>query len=92
MTGTDYLIRLSEKNSPTIVASHGLVGLYKGIIGITAECYTANKPETLIAGTELVMNPNGIFTHREKNDPATLVVGHVELYRPTTGMLYIHVY
>lgn len=92
LTGTDYLIHQSEENYPTIVASHGLVALYKGLIGITPECYTANKAETLVPGTELVMNPNGIFTHRELNDPANLVVGRVEYYRVSTGMLYINVY
>ena len=91
-TGTDYLTHLSEMNNPTLVARHSLVALYKGIIGITPECYTANKAETLIPGTELVMNPNGIFTHREKNDPANLVVGRVEYYQIQTGLLYINVY
>jgi hypothetical protein len=92
LTGTDYLIHPSEQNYPTLVAKHSLVALYKGIIGITPECYTANKSETLIPGTQLVMSSNGIFTHRELNDPANLVVGHVEYYQKSTGMLYIHVF
>ena len=92
LTGTDYLVDLSEINEPTMVASHSLVALYKGLIGITPECYTANKPETLVTGVELVMNPNGIFTHRENNDPANIVVGRVEHYQVQTGMLYINVF
>lgn len=92
LTGTDYLIHNSEKNNPTLVASHSLVALYKGIIGITPECYTAKKAQTLVPGTELVMNPNGVFTHRELNDPDDLVVGRVEFYQIQTGLLYINVF
>jgi hypothetical protein len=92
LTGTDYLIHNSEQNYPTLVARHSLVALYKGLIGITPECYTANKAETLVPNTELVMNSNGIFTHRENNDPANLVVGRVEHYQIQTGMLYINVF
>jgi len=92
LTGTEYLVDLSEMNEPTMVASHSLIALYKGLIGITPECYTANKAETLVINTELVMNPNGIFTHRENNDPADIVVGRVEYYQRQTGMLYINVF
>jgi len=81
----------SQSTQATIIASRGLVALYKGIIGITPDCFK-DTPEIYITGTEIVMDPNGIFTHRGKNDPDNLVVGRVEQYRIQSGMLYINLY
>ena len=90
-TGTDYLVDLSEMNEPTMIASHSLVALYKGIIGITSACFHSS-PEILTGGTELVIKNNGIFEHKKQNDPIEHVVGRVEYYQRQTGMLYINVF
>lgn len=91
LTGTDYLTDLSEQNQPTLIASHSLVALYKGIIGITSECYQSS-PEILTGGTELVIKNNGIFEHKKQNDPIEHVVGRVEYYQRQSGLLYINVF
>ncbi len=90
-TGTEYLTDLSEQNQPTIVAQHSLVALYKGIIGITSECYDSS-PEILTGGTQLVIKNNGIFEHKKQNDPIEHIVGRVEYYQPKSGLLYINVF
>jgi hypothetical protein len=92
ITEKQYLTHNSEINSPTIIAQHGIIGLYKGLIGITPNCYVMNDPQLFEVKTPLVIHSSGMFTHKGNNDDQSMVVGYVEYYNKQTGILYILVH
>lgn len=84
----DWLVPHSAMLTP-IIHQHEKVGLVRGIVGITSECYQdGNNVE--IPGELLAVNPNGLFRKSDRNHP--IVVAQTVYYQISTGVLYIHVF
>jgi hypothetical protein len=84
----DWLIPHSAIQAP-VIHRYEKVGLVRGIVGITPECYQENA-EVEIPGKLLAVNANGLFRKSDKNHP--IVVAQTVYYHNSTGMLYINVF
>lgn len=83
-----WLVKHSTMKAPTINRYEKLA-LYKGIIGITEECYQ-HTSKIIQHGTSLAISNNGRFIDVDKNHPTT--VAETIDYVHSTGMLFINVF
>lgn len=88
LTGTDYLVERSQLQTPTI-EHYEKVALFRGIVGITSDCYQDNA-QLKVPGALISVNPNGLFRKHDQNHH--LEVAETVYYDASTAMLYINVF